>query len=411
MQMPATRSDGLAALEAFLPRARLYARDRNFVRPGHPAVSGLSPLLRHRLITEREAADRVIAAHGFHRVEKFIQEIYWRRYWKSWLWQRPDVWHDAIGNSIPAESTRDGDLAMAVMRAECGNPVIDWFARELLDTGYLHNHARMWFAGWWIHEARLPWRWGAAFFMSHLLDGCPASNTLSWRWVAGLQTPGKSYLARRANLEKYLDPEILRNVRDGLAAFENPRPIAVDGATMPPTRAAESARMRTRPHGRCGIWIHEEDLLAESSPIAGEAAVALMVTGQPEGWQRHRYSERRIEWIRRALDDAANRAASHWSVVPGRCDPQSPGDTLAEWACGHGLDEIVALRPETGPLDDALPAINASLAARGVVLTLFDRPEDVALRPFATRGFFPFWKKTSVMIAAASKAPELPGIS
>jgi deoxyribodipyrimidine photo-lyase len=82
--------------------------------------------------------------------------------------------------------------------------VIDYFVNELLNTGYLHNHARMWFAAWWVHEARLPWQCAAALFYRHLLDGDPASNTLSWRWVAGLQTPGKTSLARRSNLEKDL---------------------------------------------------------------------------------------------------------------------------------------------------------------------------------------------------------------
>ncbi len=72
-----------------------------------------------------------------------------------------------------------------------GLACFDAWARELLDVGYLHNPARMWFASLWIFTLELPWALGADFFLRHLLDGDPASNTLSWRWVGGLQTPGK----------------------------------------------------------------------------------------------------------------------------------------------------------------------------------------------------------------------------
>jgi hypothetical protein len=61
----------------------------------------------------------------------------------------------------------------------------------------------MWFASIWIFTLKLPWQQGAAFFLEHLFDGDAASNTLSWRWVAGLQTKGKHYLAKAWNIEKF----------------------------------------------------------------------------------------------------------------------------------------------------------------------------------------------------------------
>ena len=88
------------------------------------------------------------------------------------------------------------------MGATAIEPFNDW-VRELKETGYLHNHARMWFASIWIHTLELPWYLGADFFLKHLLDGDEAVNTLSWRWVAGLHTKGKTYLARASNIEKY----------------------------------------------------------------------------------------------------------------------------------------------------------------------------------------------------------------
>ncbi len=86
-----------------------------------------------------------------------------------------------------------------------GIKCFDSWVNELRDRNYLHNHTRMWFASIWIFTLELPWQLGARFFMRHLLDGDAASNTLSWRWVAGLQTPGKHYLARSNNISRYTD--------------------------------------------------------------------------------------------------------------------------------------------------------------------------------------------------------------
>ena len=197
---PPTRAAGLARLEAFVPHAgRDYAEGRNFDTAPR-AVSLLSPYLRHRLVTEREVVAAVVAAHGLNAAEKFVQEVLWRTYWKGWLMLRPSVW-------ARFEAGRDAAQRSAeVLAAEAGETGIDCFdawARELVATGYLHNHARMWFASIWIFTLRLPWELGADFFLRHLIDGDPASNTLSWRWVAGLQTAGKTYLATAENIARF----------------------------------------------------------------------------------------------------------------------------------------------------------------------------------------------------------------
>ena len=74
---------------------------------------------------------------------------------------------------------------------------------KLKKNNYLHNHTRMWFASIWIFTLKLPWQLGAEFFLKNLYDGDSASNTLGWRWVGGLQTAGKHYLAREDNIRKY----------------------------------------------------------------------------------------------------------------------------------------------------------------------------------------------------------------
>ncbi len=373
-----------------MPSAEHYARDRNHVIPGHPSVSRLSPAIRHRLITEAEVVAAVLRVHAFSRVEKFIQEVYWRRYWKSWLSLRPEVWSEFLRD---LEAMGENPAVRRIEESRSGNRVIDHFARELVTTGYLHNHARMWFAGWWVHEARLPWQAGAAFFFRHLLDGDPASNTLSWRWVAGLQTPGKTYLARRSNLEKYLAPELRDSLSDGLAAFENPQALEPQTCAKPPVTRKKFPLDSLGSSMVTGLWIHEEDLAVETSPLGQETFAAIAVTADADSWNQHHFSSIKMEWISDALRDAGTRAESVWKA-PASLETRLPhADALLRWAISMRLQQVVALRPDVGPLNDSLPPLRAALAKEGIRLALIDRPEDLRVRPFATGGFFPFWER------------------
>ncbi len=195
----ATRAAGEARMAAFVPRmGRRYANGRNTDEgPGqHKAVSQLSPYLRRRLVLESDVVAAAIAAHGPEGAEKFVQEVVWRGYFKGWLERRPQVWastRDGLERDL-ADLDKDRRLRRAVADAEAGQTglaCMDAWAEELVETGYLHNHARMCFASIWIFTLGLPWRLGADFFLRHLVDGDPASNTLGWRWVAGLHTRGK----------------------------------------------------------------------------------------------------------------------------------------------------------------------------------------------------------------------------
>ena len=116
----------------------------------------------------------------------------WRVYWKGWLELRPKVWSDFLEDlKFIKEDENYLKAIKGDTEIECFN---DW-VKELKESNYLHNHARMWFASIWIFTFNLPWELGAAFFMKYLYDGDTASNTLRWRWVAGIQTKGKHYLA------------------------------------------------------------------------------------------------------------------------------------------------------------------------------------------------------------------------
>ena len=400
-----SRSGALARLDEFIRVAGLYGRDRNHVKPGHSSVSRLAPAIRHRLITEDEVASAVLRVHPFGRVEKFIQEVYWRRYWKSWLALRPEVWSDF--SQAPAEMQEE-PFVRRIENCQSGNAVIDHFAKELMGTGYLHNHARMWFAAWWVHEARLPWQSGAAFFFRHLLDGDPASNTLSWRWVAGLQTPGKTYLARRSNLEKYLAPELLDALAPGLAAFENPRALLPAPVCKPPITGQDKP-IESLPSSRAtGLWIHEEHLSVENSSLGAQSFSAIIVTGDVDTWDHHRFPMVKRQWITEALQDAATRAKLRWEATTLLEVQRSNIDSLVDWAKANALEQVAAIRPEIGPLNDSLPQLRAALSQAGIRLILIDCPQDFSIRHFATGGFFQFWERVQKTFIATSAGGESP---
>ena len=178
-----------------------YSKKRNFDfgYSENRHVSKLSKYVSHRIVSEYDLIRNALCKHEYHKVEKFIQEIFWRIYWKGWLEMRPEVWTDFIG--LPT-SDNSSDL-QAALKGNTGIKCFDSWVRELRETNYLHNHARMWFASIWIFTLELPWQLGARFFLEHLADGDAASNTLSWRWVAGLQTKGKRYKASSHNIETY----------------------------------------------------------------------------------------------------------------------------------------------------------------------------------------------------------------
>lgn len=400
----ATRKDALHQLDAFIPFAGRYARDRNHVLPGHTNVSKLSPAIRHRLILESESAEAPLRRYAASTVEKFTQEVYWRCYWKSWLSLRPQVWTDYLDELAVLQNDPSMEATRArAARCEAGESpiaIMNHFARELIATGYLHNHARMWFAGWWIHIERLPWHLGADFFLRHLLDGDPASNTLSWRWVAGLQTPGKTYLPRRNNLEKYLPNEVLETHCEGLEQLEYPQ------ALIPPTGARPAI---TRPsllprpslhESPIGIWIHEEDLLVEQSPLASLHPKAILATRDNTTWTRFRYPKIKTTWLETAIDDSAKRASNAFGIDVEVSGDSSITEALLRLAAEHQLQQIAAMRPEIGPLHDQLDHLQAELSNAGIELIFFERPEDLALRPLATGGFFGFWEKMQKSLKA-----------
>ncbi len=393
-----TRAAGEARLHDFAPRmGAQYAKRRNTDRgPGaHSDVSGLSPWLRRRLVLERDTVATALAAHGPEGSAKFIEEVIWRGYFKGWLERRPQIW-------ARYRDGRDADLARlgtqprlrrAVEAAESGHTGLDCFdawARELVETGYLHNHARMWFASIWIFTLALPWRIGADFFLRHLLDGDPASNTLGWRWVAGLHTRGKPYAARAANIATFTQgrftpraSELADDVR-GLEA-EEPEglpPVGPLRSPVAPDPALPSALLITEEDCR----VEDFDLAALDMRAAATLNASHLRSSRPVAAAVARFEEG-------ALADAVVRAL-------GPATPLQAGapEDFAAWAGRAGARQIVTPYVPVGPLRDWLCAAEPALAARGIGLCEWRRGWDAFIWPHATAGFFKVRKQIPAIL-------------
>ena len=183
-----------------------YSKHRNFdYGPDNRSnVSCLSPYITHGIINEKEVIKKSLNKFSFAKNEKFIQEVLWRTYWKGWLELRPSVWTDfLIELKKIKEDFQNNQTYKNAIEGKTNVECFNYWVNELKENNYLHNHTRMWFASIWIFTLNLPWQLGAEFFMQHLYDGDAASNTLGWRWVAGVQTQGKHYLASEWNIKKF----------------------------------------------------------------------------------------------------------------------------------------------------------------------------------------------------------------
>jgi deoxyribodipyrimidine photo-lyase len=379
-----TRAAGLARLAAFTPcMGRLYATERNFDRgpDDRSHVSGLSPWIRHRLVGEWEAARAAVETHGAAASEKFVQEVFWRTYWKGWLEQRPGVWRDYLAGLEVQRRRLDSSSGLrdAHGRAclgQTGLACFDAWAQELAASGTLHNHTRMWFASIWIFTLRLPWELGADFFLRHLLDGDAASNTLSWRWVAGMQTRGKHYLARASNIARYTE-----------GRFDPAGELDEDAAPLDapePPRAAPLPRADAPPSGRFALLLHEDD--AGLDPPLAAAPAAIAGFAQPEARSPFGCSEAVARFAHGAVADSLRLAGERHSIAATALDPAQ----IADWAAAAGLREVVTPWAPVGWTATLLEGVARDLAARGITLRRIRRDWDEACWPHATRGFFAF---------------------
>lgn len=387
MQWTPTRDAGLARLDDFAPRAGgRYAASRNFDfgPETRTNVSALSPWLRRRMVAEQEVLDVVLARHPLEKSEKFVQEVYWRAYFKGWLERRPEIWRRYRRDLKAAADALEGNAGLRATFAEAveGRTGIDGFddwARELAETGWLHNHARMWFASIWIFTLRLPWVLGADLLLQHLLDADAASNTLSWRWVGGLHTRGKTYLARADNIERYTDGRFRPT---GLASFAE----TLVEADEPP--AAPTPKGDVLPTGEYLLLLTDDDL----TPVVPRRGDALILTadarralGAP-GQAANAFQAGAVDDLSARLGGVDHVEAAGWA------------ETLIERASAARVKRIVTPYSPVGWSADRLASAEPALSKAGVTIHRVLRDYDRAAWLHAHKGFFALKKQIPKLI-------------
>lgn len=399
-----TRSTGLARLAAFIPHAgRFYAENRN--SDGGPSarrnVSQLSPWLRAGLLSEAEVVDATLAQHSPRAAEKFIAEVFWRIYFKGYLEQRPAVWSSYCTGRDQAMAAIEANSGLRKAYTQAtegltGIEAFDCWAHELVQTGYLHNHARMWFASIWIFTLKLDWQLGADFFLRHLMDGDAASNTLSWRWVAGLHTRGKHYLARADNIARYT----AQHPQGPLAAAG----LAQDAEALSEATEFQRARLDLPAPADpadfaepFALLLHDE--AAHHAPLCLPATPALVIGAvradarSPDG-----AAEIARDFAAGALEHGMTEAVNQFGC-PAEAWPT--GASLAQVLAAHGIGRIAVPYIPTGWTHDALWPELAPLAGQNRVITLL--PElSRATWPHAKAGFFGIAKQIDAVLDQCS---------
>ncbi|MEM9716303.1 MAG: FAD-binding domain-containing protein [Pseudomonadota bacterium] len=388
---PADRKTALHIAQEFQPKmGKRYASGRNHDRGAgrHTAVSCLSPYTRRRIITEQELVQLALDEHGLEGAEKFIQEVFWRSYFKGWLERRPSIWTEYTTSLETLSFALDESRRMrkdydAAIEGRTGIECFDVWANELVETGYLHNHARMWFASIWIFTLRLPWGLGADFFYTNLLDGDPASNTCSWRWVAGLHTLGKTYAASAWNIKKFSDGRFKPNPKD-FATVTGP----VDPDAVLPDVSPVRGFVSPGPTKPSVLVITEEDCSADLSffpDMKFDRVIALKASHL-----RGTYTNPLVtEFEENALKDACERLTEMGLPEPEFFMADDPAPLLE--AVENGQQLVTAFIP-VGPLRDWL-------TSHGIPLTEVQRDWDAEIWPAATAGFFKVKKKIPTVLS------------
>lgn len=195
MTFPTNYSDILQRVENIHPLE--YAKTRNFIDGD---VTYLSPYISRGVVSLPQLARQALKSHNPFQIQKFLQEMAWREYWQR-------VWQD-LGNTIftdikqPQPNVAHRSMIASIEKATTGIEAIDKQIQLLYETGYMHNHVRMYVSSMACNIAGAHWLIPSQWMYYHLLDGDLASNSLSWQWVAG-SFSSKKYYCNQENINRY----------------------------------------------------------------------------------------------------------------------------------------------------------------------------------------------------------------
>lgn len=372
-----------------------YGRTRNHL---DGAVSRLSPFIRHSVLTLADIRDHILAKHKASSVFKFIQELAWRDYYQRvWHAIGPRIWDD-LEPYKTGISSRDyaDELPADLVNADTGIDYVDQFVSELHQTGYLHNHARMWLAAYVVHGRRVRWQAGARWFLSHLLDGDEASNNLSWQWCASTFAH-KPYIFNRENVIKYSGDRFTRHQQDDPFddSYENIVTKLFDKASadadfVPPVNSfradAQLSADDSPPRSPAIVWIHD-GMLSRNHPaftVDSNSPAVFVVDEQLIRDGRH--SLQRIVF---QLECAADLECE---VV--RSESSSLVETVAAAARKHGANAIITGRSPEPRIRSAIKTLRDQFE-----VCVVDRPAFVELEGTVDlRRFSRYWAKAERLL-------------
>lgn len=194
--MNANLSQILEKIDAIQPIE--YAKSRNYI---DGAVTKLSPYISRGVISTKQVYEHVMSQdYPFYKIEKFVQELAWRDYWQQ-------IWIDK-GSLINSDLKKEQEgvknyfIPKSIVEGNTSIKAIDEAIHNFYQTGYIHNHLRMYIAAISCNIAKSHWKLPAQWMYYHLLDADWASNSLSWQWVCGSNS-NKLYYANQNNINKY----------------------------------------------------------------------------------------------------------------------------------------------------------------------------------------------------------------
>ena len=386
-----TREAGLKRLKEFAPLAgETYSNERNFdfSSTKKNSVSALSPWIKHRLITEEEVLIEILKYHSPHSAMKFIQEVFWRGYFKGWLEQHPTVWSHHNEKLIKEYTKLENNKFikenyMAAINGETGIECFDFWCEQLKSTGYLHNHVRMWFASIWVFTLKLPMELGADFFMLHLIDADAASNTLSWRWVSGLHTKGKAYAARASNIEKFTNGQF--NPSGQLVEDISPLTENIDHPLVSLPQLDKSIQKDAV------LLVTEEDCSPETSLETKDLEVEILPLYLEKKYPRWIQPNNSIRFFSNtAVQNTCQRLGQ---LGVEKIDKTKWTDTILEASDRLGTKNIIIPKVPVGAVKSKLRKVKKNLAEHDIYIYEHYKNYDMYTWQHASKGFFKLKKQ------------------
>ena len=352
---------------------------------GSLASSGLSMALRYRLLSESEALTSLLSRHKPQLADALLKELAATTYWRGWAEGRPQIYLTYVRACDDDRRRFTGTQSLATaLEGRTGLVAFDEWNKEMVETGWLPQQARLWYASIWIFTLRLPWTLGAAHFASHLIDTDAATSVLMWRSVAGLHTSPKPYVAKAAEISKWSQG------RYDLTGHLNESPVALTGPALPSPRFQE---LPAQPSGALAenyaLLVTPDDLSPETSSIGELKPRVILTTGFENLSKNVQFGPKVRGFVNSALEDTADRLARHYDCpVESLAHSDNVGETIGERLTSQNIPHLVYHQPSLGPWQEML----SRATSKDVGLKYFPlrRGWDSKLWPSATRALLDF---------------------